>query len=92
MTIKLLDGLFHHHHHLFCTKKNEILFHKYHKKCPIPSFELSFFAIEKQIQTAQKVDFGEEQNDIYNFAPSCNNLKYSFSLRAPPISTGKEVV
>ena len=89
MTIKLLDGFFHHHDHFNCTAKNEKHFHRYHEKCPIPSFELSFFSVEKQTQTTQKLDCDIEQNNIYNFTPCCNNSKYSFLLRAPPIFTGK---
>jgi hypothetical protein len=91
MTIKLFDGLFHHHDHFHCTAKNEKHFHRYHEKCPIPSFELSFFSIEKQIQTTQKFDFGVEQNDLYHFTPCCNSLKYSFLLRAPPASADKKM-
>jgi hypothetical protein len=89
MTTKLFDGLFHHHDHFSCTAKNEKHFHEHHKKCPIPNFELSFFSIEKQIHTTQKYYFSVEINDLYNFVNSCNNLKYSFLLRAPPIFTDK---
>ncbi len=89
MTIKLFDGLFHHHDHFYCTAKNEKHFHEYHKKCPIPSFELSLFSVEKHIQTTQKHFYRIELNDNYNFVYCCNNSKYSFLLRAPPIYTGK---
>jgi hypothetical protein len=85
MTAKLIDGLFHHHDHFDCIAKNEKHFHEHHEKCPIPSFDLSFFSVEKQIQTTQKIDFGVEQNDVYNFTSCCNNSRYSFLLRAPPI-------
>lgn len=84
MTIKLFDGLFHHHDHFHCTAKNEKHFHKYHAKCPIPSFELSFFSIEKHIQNTDKQDFGEEKSEIYSFTPYCSNSGYLFLLRAPP--------
>ena len=87
MTIKLLDGAFHHHEHFHCTAKTEKHFHKYHEKCPIPGFELSFFSVEKFFQTLQKHDFCVEQSDIYNFTPCCNYSEYSFLLRAPPIFT-----
>jgi hypothetical protein len=43
MTIKLLDGLFHDHDHFHCTENNEKQFYRFHEKCPIPDFELSFF-------------------------------------------------
>ena len=89
MTIKLLDGLFHHHDHFHCTAKNEKHFHKYHDKCPIPSFEFFFFLVKKHIQTTQKHFYRVELNDNYNFVYCCNNSKYSFLLRAPPIFTGK---
>jgi hypothetical protein len=87
MTVKFFDGFFHHHDHFGCTAKNEKHFHEHHEKCPIPSFELSFFSTEKQIQTTQKHYFCLEINDIYNFVYCCNNSKYSFLLRAPPVFT-----
>lgn len=87
MTIKLFDGLFHHHDYFHCTAKNEKHYHKYHEKCPILSFELSFFSVEKQIQPTHIIDFGVEQNDIYHFVQCCNSSRYSFLLRAPPIFT-----
>jgi len=89
MTIKLVDGFFHHHDHFICTAKNEKHFHEHHEKCPIPSFELSFFSFEKHIQTTQKHFYRLELNDNYNFVYCCNNSKYSFLLRAPPTFTGK---
>ena len=89
MTIKLVDGLFHHHDHFHCTAKNEKHFHEHHEKCPIPSFKLSIFSVEKHIQTTQKHFYRVELNDNYNFVYCCNNSKYSFLLRAPPIFTGK---
>jgi len=91
MTIKLLDGLFHHHYHFHCTATNEKHFHEHHEKCPIPSFELSLFSVEKHIQTTQKQYYGVEHDDNYNFVYCCSNSKYSFLLRAPPIFTGKIV-
>lgn len=87
MTIKLLDGLFHHHEHFHCTVKNEKHFYKYHEKCPIPGFELSFFSKEERLQTTQKNDFCSEINYIYKFIYCCTSSKYSFLLRAPPIFT-----
>ena len=89
MSIKLLDGLFHHHDHFICTAKHEHHFHEHHEKCPIPSFELSFFSVEKHLQTTQKHFYRVELNDNYNFVYCCDNSKYSFLLRAPPIFTGK---
>lgn len=87
ITIKLLDGLFHHHDHFHCTAKNENHFHQYHKKCPIPSFELSFFSVEKHVQSTHKNYFCAEQSENYHIVYCCNNSKYSFLLRAPPTFT-----
>lgn len=84
MTIKLIDGLFHHHDQFHCTTKHEKHFYEHHEKCPIPSFDLSLFSVEKHIQITQKHNFCAEQNDNYNFVYCCNSLKYSFLLRAPP--------
>jgi|GEM_PF-737102 hypothetical protein len=92
MTIKLLDGLFHHHYHFHCNAKNEKYFHEYHKKCPILNFELSLFSVEKHIQTTQKHHYSVKLNDNYNFVYCCNNSKYSFLLRAPPIFTDKIII
>jgi len=89
MTIKLFDGLFHHHNHFHCTAKNEKHFHEHHEKCPIPSFELSFFSVEKHIQTTQKHIYCVEYIDNYSFEYCCKKLEYSFLLRAPPIFTSK---
>lgn len=85
MTFKLFDGLFHHHGHFICIAKNEKHFHEHHEKCPIPSFELSLFSTKKQIQTTQKHYFYVEIIDIYNFVYCCNNSKYPYLLRAPPL-------
>lgn len=85
MTIKLLDELFHHHDHLIFTAKNEKDFHKHHKKCPILNFELLLYSVEKQNTTTQKYNFYIKQNDKFNSEYCCNNSKYSFLLRAPPI-------
>ena len=84
MTIKLLDGFFHHHDHFHCTAKDEKHFHEYHEKCPILNFELSFFSVEKHIQNTQKHCYQVELNNNYDFVYCCNNSKYSFLLRAPP--------
>jgi len=92
ITIKLLDGLFHHHDHFHCTAKNEKHFHEHHEKCPIPSFELSFFSVEKHVQTTQKHFYRVELNDKYNFVICCNNSKYAFLLRAPPIFTDNNYI
>ena len=89
MTIKLLDGFFHHHDHFLCTAKNEKHFHEHHKKCPILDFELTLFLVEKHIPTTQKHQYSVELKDNYNFVYCCNNSKYSFLLRAPPFLTGK---
>lgn len=89
MIIKLFDGLFHHHNHIHCTAKNEKYFHEHHDKCPIPNFELSSFSVENHKQIIQKHFYHVEINDIYNFLYCCNNLKYSFLLRAPPIFTNR---
>lgn len=89
MTMKLFDGFFHHHDHFHCTAKNEKHFHKHHEKCPILSFELSLFSTVKNIQSTQKHYLCVEIIDIYDFTPCCNNSRYSFLLRAPPIFTDK---
>jgi len=84
ITIKLLDGFFHHHDHFRCTAINEKHFHEHHKKCLILSYEFTFFSIEKHKQTTQKHCYSKELNYNYNFVYYCYNSKYSFLLRAPP--------
>ncbi len=88
-TVKFFDGLFHQHDHFHCTVKNEVHFHEYHEKCPIPNYKLSFFSVEEHIQAVQKYFFLAEVVDNYTFLHHCNNSKYSFLLRAPPIFTNK---
>ncbi len=87
MTIKLLDGFFHHHDHFHCTAKNEKHFHEHHKKCPIPNFEFFLFIVKKHIPTTQKHFYCVKLHDNYHFIYCCNHSKYSFLLRAPPIFT-----
>ncbi|MCK5814467.1 MAG: hypothetical protein KAH07_00835 [Flavobacteriaceae bacterium] len=89
MSLKLLDGLFHHHDHFHNTENNENHFDEQHEKCPILNFELSFFSAKKHFQTAQKRLYSGEQKDNYNFVYYYTNSKYSFSLRAPPSNTNK---
>ncbi len=84
MTIKLIDGFFHHHDHFICTAKNEQHFHKHHEKCPIPSFEFSFFSTEESIQANDKQPFGIEIANVYFYIYCSNRFEYSFLLRAPP--------
>lgn len=73
MTIKLFDGLYHHHDHFICTAKNENHFHEHHDKCPIPGFELSFFSAVKEIFTTQKIFSFVEISNKYVFTYCCRN-------------------
>ncbi len=89
VTVKFLDGVFHKHVHFHNTTTDEVHFYDYHKECPIPSYKLSFFSVKKHILTIQKYFYSKEINNNYNFIYHCNNSKYSFLLRAPPIFTNK---
>jgi len=84
MSIKLLDGLFHHHDHFHCWAINEKHFHKFHKKCPIPDFELSFFSDQNHSNTTQNLIHSVVYIDNYNFNYCCKKFYYTFLLRAPP--------
>lgn len=86
MTVKFLDSAFHHHDHFICTAKNEQHFHKYHEKCPIPGFEFFLYSSNKIILETQKI-FYCDRLFINNVSVHyCSNLKYSFSLRGPPLN------
>ena len=85
MTIKLFDELFHHHDHFIFTEKNEHHFHEYHEKCPISSFKLSLYSLEKQFRETQKAYYTVELTINYFFVYCCNSSDYSFLLRAPPV-------
>ncbi len=85
MTIKLIDGFFHHHDHFIYTAKNEKKLHEHHAKCPILHFVFSIFSLEKHIQITKRNHQYVKLSNNYNFVHYCNNLKYSFLLRAPPI-------
>ncbi|MBN2681282.1 MAG: hypothetical protein JXR58_02130, partial [Bacteroidales bacterium] len=91
LTIKLFDGLFHHHEHFHCAAKNEKQFHKQHEKCPILNFELSYFSAESQFQPSPTLSKFVELIDLYNFTLCCEKSKYSFLLRAPPKFSNKEI-
>lgn len=85
MTIKLLDSAFHHHGHFVCTAKNTKQLHEFHSKCPVQSFVLSVFFLQKIPQIDREISFYETIiNDIsvHYFRIS----RYSFLLRAPPLN------
>ncbi len=84
LTIKFVDELFHHHYHYFIEDKSVNHFHQYYEKCPISNFEFSIFSIKKYFYLKQKNLCSIEQNEVYDFVCCCNNIKYSFLLRAPP--------
>lgn len=84
-TVKLFDGLFHHHDPMILSVKDENHFQEHHKTCPIPNFELSFYSTQKLLSENQKVFYAVDF--LINYVPDyyLNNSKYSFLLRAPPI-------
>lgn len=87
LTTKLFDGFFHHHHQVVCAVENKQHFHAHHEKCPILKFELSLYSFEKQFFEPQKRSYCLDHTINYFSANCCKNSKYSFLLRAPPIST-----
>ena len=86
MTVKLLDGLFHHHDHFICTATHERHFHEHHHKCPIPGFELSFYSLNKIIAETGKTFYCDRIFINYISGYFNSKLKYSFLLRAPPLN------
>jgi hypothetical protein len=86
-TAKVFDGLFHHHYHNKVADKNDTHFYQYHENCPIPGFELSVFSNTKQKLPIYKTNFYVEIINKNKSEFYCNNSKYSFFLRAPPIFT-----
>ena len=93
MVIKLIDSVHHqHYNHYYQPLKNAKHLVEYHKKCAIPGYELSLFSSLKQVHTTQKHQFSVEIYTICDFVYCCNNSKYSFLLRAPPLLSGTEVI
>ena len=87
MTIQLFDGLFHEHeNHLISNSKQESQVFEFHKECPIPNFELSFFSSSKAIKNKQKASFPIAYLEKYISEYQFNTIDYSFLLRAPPSS------
>lgn len=84
MTVKFADVLVHRHEHFYCNAQNQKHYHSFHKKCPIPDFNLSLFFKIKKIQITQKYFFNTIIIKAYKFICFHNNSKYSFLLRAPP--------
>lgn len=84
MTIKLFDGLFHHHLFYHSSEKNAEFFHQYHKKCIVLSFELFTYLEEHYSQVTQKPTYVVVYLDNYHFKYYCNQFSYTFLLRAPP--------
>ncbi len=88
MTVKFFDVVFHHHEHFHCNAKHEKHFHVYHyDKCPILTYEFSFFLFDKPLRVARKYDFGIRQIETYNSKFYKLSSKFSFLLRAPPYIT-----
>jgi hypothetical protein len=87
MTIKLLDGLFHHHDHFICTAIHELHFHEHHHKCPVPGFELSFYSLNNLKPQTDKTFYCDRIFISYISGYYNSKLKYSFLLRAPPVFT-----
>lgn len=88
-TIKLFDGLFHHHSHFHCTAKNEKHFHIKHETCPILNFQLSIFSPQKKIPTTQRLNYIIGESKTYSVSDYYSSLKHLFLLRAPPIYTNE---
>lgn len=87
MIVQLFDGLFHEHEdYLISNSKQESQVFEFHKKCPIPNFELSLFSNTKAIKKKQKVFFDITYLEKYVFEYRHNPIDYSFLLRAPPSS------
>lgn len=86
MTVQLFDGLFHHHDEYFESDRNqETIVFEFHKKCPIPNFELSIFSTSKTIKTKVKNYFSTSYIENYTFNCLPHTINYSFLLRAPPV-------
>ena len=86
ITVMLIDSQFHHHDNFICTAKTEHHFHTYHDICPIPDFEFSLYSLNKIIFETQKVIYDDNLFTNYVSNNRYSNLKYSFALRAPPLS------
>jgi hypothetical protein len=75
----------HHHEHFVCKAKNGQHYHAYHENCAVCNFEFSVFSSDFEnivLQNEQPVD---KYFNNYRLGKTSNLLKYSFSLRAPPV-------
>jgi hypothetical protein len=85
LVIKFLDGRFHHHERIVYDSGKECHFHEYHKKCPVPGFEFSFYALYKNSVETKKQCFLQKVTINYVSTHFSDQSKYSFLLRAPPV-------
>lgn len=85
LVIKFLDGRYHHHERIVYDTEKEDHFHKYHKKCPVPGFEFSFFAVYKNRVEIKKQYYLQKVTISYVSVNFPDQSKYSFLLRAPPV-------
>jgi len=84
ISIKLLDGYFHHHIYVHYISTNEKAFHQKYSKCPILAFEFSIFS--KDNKTALEPYLKDFTLYVYNYIDDISRdfLSFSFSLRGPP--------
>jgi hypothetical protein len=78
---------FEHQHVKFtCFTKSEKHFHTYQEQCNVCNFEFSLFITEKNTVVSVKVENFYSYCNSYTSFHCSNFTKYSFLLRAPPIS------
>lgn len=81
---QFFDGVFHEHHKEEIATQAENHFSHFHKKCPIPDFQLSLFSLQKLSEETKKQSYTD-----FLIAPLpahylSDKSKFSFLLRAPP--------
>ena len=84
ISIKLLDGYFHHHLYVHYLPTSEQQFHQKYSKCPILAFEFSIFS--KDDNAVLDLCLNDLTEYISNYIDNIYRdfLSFSFSLRGPP--------
>lgn len=84
---ELFDVFFHHHERYASSAQEINHVRTYHKKCPIPDFQLSIFSLQTNIAVKEKVEYFDDL--IVNFRSDyyLETSDYSVLLRAPPALT-----
>lgn len=81
---QLFDEAFHDHHKGEIPTQEENHFNHFHKKCPIPDFQLSLFSLQQIDNETEKIEYSDFLIVPIQSHYFSDKSKFSFLLRAPP--------